>query len=327
MPDDESPQEQVAETSHDEPDSTPALSAILFVPDSYESVQRTMSHLQAQTVADQIEIVLVTPSRQQLELDESELSCFHSWQIIEVKDNKHFSTGYSAGMRQAHAPIVALTEDHAFPDANWAEVLIAAHQQSWAAVGPSMRNGNPETILSQADFCHAYSEWTYPVSSGPVRHLPGHNSSYKRDIILRFGNELDLLMEAESVLHRHLTAEGHRLTLESGTCTTHLNFTSWSAWIPLRYHIGRQFAAIWAHSWSWPRRLLFTVASPLIPWIRLWRIQKNVRRVQPCNFLITVLPVVFLGLLIELCGQMLGFAFGPADSSEKVAKYEYRRFR
>ena len=167
----------------------------------------------------------------------------------------------------------------------------------------------------------------FGVSSGPVRHLPGRNSSYKRDIILRFGNELDLLMEAESVLHRHLTAEGHRLTLESRTCTTHLNFTSWSAWIPLRYHIGRQFAAIWSHSWSWPRRLLFTVASPLIPWVRLWRIQKNIRRVQSCNFLITVLPVVFLGLLIELCGQMLGFAFGPADSSEKVAKYEYRRFR
>jgi hypothetical protein len=286
-----------------------------------------MGHLQAQTAADQMEVVLVTPSRQQLALDESELSRFHSWQIIEIKNNKFFSTGYAAGIRQAHAPIVALTEDHAFPDANWAEVFIAAHLQSWAAVGPSMRNGNPETILSQADFCHAYSEWAHPVPPGPVRHLPGHNSSYKKDILLEFGHELDQLMDAESVLHRHLTAAGHRLLLESKTSTTHLNFTSWSAWAPLRYHVGRQFASIWAQDWSWPRRLLFTIASPGIPWIRIWRIQRNVRRVQPCSFVIRVLPVVFLGLLIEWAGQILGFAFGPADSGEKVAKYEYRRFQ
>jgi hypothetical protein len=303
----------------------PALAAIVVVPDTYDTVRCTISHLQAQTVVEQIEIIIVTPSPQQLGLDESELTCFHSLHVVEVGAVTSIARGFVAGIHCAHAPIVALTEDHSFPDANWAEVLIAAHQQSWAAVGPTMRNGNPNTMLSWADFYQAYGEWTHPVSSGSVRHLPGHNSSYKRDILLAYGDRLEDLMQAESVLHRHLRAQGHELRLESVTCTSHLNFASWSSWIPVRYYAGRQFAATWAQAWSWPRRLLFTAASPLIPWVRLWRIQRHISRGQPFSFLIRLLPVLFAGLLVDGLGQMFGYAAGAGDSIEKVANYEFHR--
>jgi hypothetical protein len=303
----------------------PALAAIVVVPDRYDTVRQTMIHLQAQTVAEQIEIILVTPSYQQLQLDESELACFHSWQVVEVGADTTKAYGFVTGIRHAHAPIVALTEDHSFPDANWAEVLIDAHKQTWAAVGPSMRNGNPNTMISWADFYQAYGEWTRPISSGPVRHLPGHNSSYKRDILLKLGNQLEDLMEAESVLHRHLRAQGYELLLESRTCTSHLNFSTWSSWIPVRYYAGRQFASTWAKSWSWPRRLLFTAASPVIPWVRLWRIQKQIHRVQHRSRLISMLPILLAGLLVEGLGHMAAYALGAGNCIEKVEKYEYHR--
>ena len=304
----------------------PALSAVLVAPGSYATVRRTMDHLQAQTAAGQIEVVLITPSRRQLGLDESEMSRFHSWQIVEVGEDSFIGAAYAVGIRQAHAPVVALTEDHAFPEANWAEVLIGAHRGPWAAVGPSFRNGNPETLLSWADFCHAYSYWAVPISPGPVQQLPGHNASYKRDVLLGFGSDLDVLMEVEGVLHRLLRAQGHDLLLEPATCTMHLNFTSWSAWARLRYYIGRQFAATWARPWSRRRRLLFTAASPLIPWIRLWRIQKRARKVMPRGLVVRVLPIVLLGLLIEWPGQAIGFAAGPGNSSQQVDKLEQLRF-
>ena len=305
----------------------PVLSAIVVVPDTYETVRRTMRHLREQSAADQMELVIVAPSYRQLGLDASDLTCFHSWQVVEIDRVKSIGSAFVAGIRHSHAPVVALTEDHSFPDANWAEVLIAAHQQPLAAVGPTMRNGNPDTMLSWADFYQAYGEWTSPVSSGLVRHLPGHNSSYKRDILLAYGNRLEVLMQAESVLHRYLTAQGHGLLLESGTCTTHLNFASWSSWIPARYCLGRQFASTWAHSWSWPRRLLFTAASPLIPWVRLWRVQKHIRRGQPYGFLFRLLPIALAGLLVEGLGQMMGYLAGAGDSIDKVAKYEFHRIR
>ncbi len=243
----------------------PALSAIVVVPDTYDTVRVTMGHLRAQTAAAQMEVEIVAPARGHVRPDESELSCFHGWQVVEVERVGSIARGFVAGIRRARAPVVALTEDHSFPDANWAELLIAAHRREWAAVGPSMRNGNPETVLSWADFYQAYGAWARPMPSGTARHLPGHNSSYKRDVLLACGDRLEVLMEAESVLHRELRARGYRLMLEAGTCTTHLNFTSWATWIPARYHTGRQFAATWAHDWSRAHRLLFTVASPAIP--------------------------------------------------------------
>jgi len=307
--------------------SQPMLSAVVVVPDTYETVRRTMSHLQAQTVADQIEIVFVAPSRKQIGLDESELNCFHSWHIVEVGTVTSIGHGYVTGIAEARAPIIALTEDHSFPATNWGEVLTAAHRQPWASVGPTMLNGNPRTMLSWADFYQAYGEWTQPISSGIVRHLPGHNSSYKRDILLAFGGKLADLMQAESVLHRHLKAQGYKLLLETDTCTTHINFDSWSAWLPAQYYSGRVFAATWALSWSWPRRFVLMVASPLIPWVRLWRIHKRVRRGQSLSFLFRLLPILFLGLLAQGFGQMLGYVAGYGDSPQKTAKYEFHRVK
>ena len=304
-----------------------ALSAIVVIPDTYDTVRNTMKYLQAQTAAGQMEIVIVKPANMQIGLDELDLKPFHSRQIVEVDKVSSIAQGFTAGIRKARAPIIALTEDHSYPDEKWAELFIAAHKQPYAVVGPSMCNGNPDSMLSWADFYQAYGEWTHPVSSGPVRHLPGHNSSYKTDILLEFGDELETLMEAESVLHRHLLAKGYGLYLESGTRTSHLNFDTWSAWIPARYYTGRQFASTWAHSWSWPRRLLFTVASPLIPWVRLWRVQSRVRGRQSFSFYVRLLPIMLSGLLVEGVGHMLGYAAGAGDSAEKVGKCEFHRIR
>ena len=134
-------------------------------------------------------------------------------------------------------------------------------------------------------------------------------------------------MQAESVLHRHLRAQGYELLIESRTCTSHLNFTSWLSWIPMRFYTGRQFAATWSREWSWPRRLLFTVASPLIPWVRLCHIQKQVRRCKNLRLLIGLLPIMLVGLLVEGIGHMIGYADGIGDSIERVANYEFHRVK
>ena len=134
-------------------------------------------------------------------------------------------------------------------------------------------------------------------------------------------------MQAESVLHRYLTARGYKLWLESHTYTLHLNFTAWTPWIKAQYHTGRQFAATWAKPWSWPRRMLFTVASPGIPWLRLWRIQKHIRLAHAAGFFIRLLPMLLAGLLVNGLGQMVGYAAGAGDSIEKVTEHERHRFK
>jgi len=48
----------------------------------------------------------------------------------------------------ATAPIVALAEDHSYPDPTGAEILIEARQENRAAVKQEVRNANPESIIS-----------------------------------------------------------------------------------------------------------------------------------------------------------------------------------
>ena len=311
----------------DQPFIEPSLAAIVVIPNTYDTVRRTMSYLQAQTAAKQMEVVFVVSSLEKCNLDKTELTCFHSWQVVEIGSISSIARGFAAGIRKARAAVVALTEDHSFPEANWAQTLITAHQQPWAAVGPCVKNGNPDSLISWGDFYVSYSEWSPPISSGTMRHLPGHNSSYKKDILLAYGERLGDLMQAESVLHRYFTAQGYQLWLESNTYTLHSNFTAWMPWIKAQYYAGRQFAATWAQPWPWHRRLMFTIGSPGIPWLRLWRIQKHVRRAHGAGFFIRLLPLLLVGLIMNGLGQMKGYAAGVGDSVEKITEHERHRFK
>ena len=123
-------------------------------------------------------------------------------------------------------------------------------------------------------------------------------------------------MEAESALHWELRQNGHALYLEGQAVTRHLNFARFSSWAPLHVMSGRRFAATRALSWSSSRRLLYTLASPLIPWVRLRRIYRETTRPgRYAGSMARLIPVLLLGLLLDAFGQMLGYALGDGGST------------
>jgi Glycosyl transferase family 2 len=79
-----------------------------------------------------------------LGLEESELRDFLQFRVVEVGTINSTARARATGVRHASAPVVALTEDHAYPAPGWAEALINAHKEGWAAVGPVMANANRE---------------------------------------------------------------------------------------------------------------------------------------------------------------------------------------
>ena len=305
----------------------PSLSAIVVIPDKYETVQTTMSYLKKQTAVDQIEIVFVVAKSNMFKPVEADLQCFHSWKIVIIDEVTSIGLSFTGGIYQASAPIIALTEDHSFPDIHWAELFIKDHQQPWAVVGPSMCNCNPVNLYSWADFYQAYGQWAQPIQSGKVSHLPGHNSSYKRDVLLSLGSKLEILMQAESVLHHYLTKQGFTLLLESNTCTSHLNFDLRSTWFPARYYSGRQFAGTWSHSWSGLRRLAYVIGSPGIPWLRLWRTEKFIPKKETPFARTPLIFLILAGFIVEASGNFMGFFAGTGNANQKIAQYEYHRIK
>jgi GT2 family glycosyltransferase len=309
-------------------ENAPELSAIVVTPDRLETVRRTVEHLHAQTARDRLEIVMVVPSLADSQSGGLPLDGFARVQWVQFGEMESVAAARAAGIRRASAPIVVLTEDHSYPDPQWAEALIEAHRQPWAAVSPVVCNGNPQSLVSWANFLIDYSEWCAPASAGTRDHLPGHNSSYKRALLLEYGEQLETLLEAESVLHWSLREKGYQLYLEPKAATRHMNYSDLRSSIMARFHSGRLFAATRARGWTLARRSCYVLGSPLIPLVRLQRIARQSmgarRKTTPFA---RALALLCCFLISDSAGQFFGYAFGVGDAALRAVDLDFHRER
>ncbi len=304
------------------------MSVILITPDCYQTIHLAVTYLLAQSVRDQLEIVIVAPSADRLEADELALASFHSFQIVEIGEIKRVGEANAAGVRRARAGVVAFVEDHSYPHPGWAEALIEAHREPWAAVGPVVDNANGDSVVGWADFLVGYGPWLDPARSGIRDFVPGHNSSYKLALLLEYGRELEDMLESETTLHSDLRRKGHQLYLEPGAKISHLNFEKLSVWIQAQYYSGRAFAAPRSEHWPLTRRLLYFVGGPLIPFVRWRRILEQVRGSRrPGAPPTAVWPVLLLGLGVSAAGEMIGYTWGAGDAIERRCDLEFHRIR
>ncbi len=301
-----------------------AMSVIITTPDSYDTIRPLVRALSLQTARDSLELVIVAPSAAAIRGGVADLQGFRRWRIVELGVLRTVAQAKAVGIRCASAPVVVLTEDHCFPDPQWAHALIEAHRGDWAAVGPAMENANPKSLISWADFILGYGPWFSPPEADEVDLLPGHNSSYKRDLLLNYGERLESLLGAESSLHEDLRTRGYRLYLEPAAKAFHTNFTELSRWIPYLFYSGRVFAGERGRNWAPLRRAGYSAGACLIPLVRFMRLAPGFRRARPDLVAGVYVPLLF-ALVIDAVGQGIGYAMGAGHAAEKVARLEFHR--
>jgi hypothetical protein len=306
----------------------PALSVILATPDDYQSLRQLVRYLAQQTSRTQMELVLVTPEKSKMTLEAELFSPFWGYKVIETGPFRSVNHARSTGVRQASAPIVVLTEDHCFPAPNWAEALIAAHQQPWAGVGPTFGLMNLHTYRAWAMFFIQYAPWIKPTPGGVLPDIAGHNSSYKREILLEYGDDLEKMLDFEYTLHQDLQRRGHRLFVETKAETFHVFMTDDEACIEENYTIGRLLAATRARYQSKTKTLIYWFTTPLVPPLRTWRILRQIyglnwqRRLLP-----GILPWLIWYLMVEAWGEFMGYLFGIGYAQVRTLDFDFRRQR
>ena len=304
----------------------PALTVVLPTWDTFDVLRTTVKHLTAQTVAGSIELIIVAPSAERAAPDSDAVRGLHSVRVLETGAMHATGPARARAIREASANVVAFAEDHCFPRPDWAEALLAAHNGPHAAVGPAVYNANPETAASWADLYLGYGRWLGPGRRGEVDLLPGHNSSYKRDVLLNYGSELDRLMEAETVLLWDLRRKGHTLLFEPAARVDHTNFSSFPIFIDVQWHLGRVFAATRAAHWSTVRRVAYALATPGIPLIRLSHtIRAALGNGSSKRRLAATLPLLGAALVVDLVAQATGALFGAGRSVAILSAYEFHR--
>ena len=289
------------------------MSVILVPPDTYAHIRRVVQCLARQTIKAKLELVFVVNSLEKFMPDPGEVSGFANVRVIQGTAADTMGKTRAAGVCAAQAPLVVMSENHCYPDPEWAEMLLRAHQQSWVAVGPAINLVMPASPTHWAMHLIAYSRWMDPVYAGVIDDLPGHNSSYRRDALMQYGAQLGTLLEIETVLHWDMQKNGLQLYLEPAAKTRHGSLELGNALEEFFYY-GRAFAAQRARNWNGTQRLLFALGAPLIPLVRLRRILRDVRRTgKNWVWLAPILLPLILGLLISALGEIIGYAFGAGN--------------
>lgn len=303
----------------------PDLSVILVTDDFFEPIRKTVRALAAQTVRDRLEIVIVCPSEDSLGLIETEIAGFHSVRVIEIDEVKTTSAARVAGIRAASASVVALCEDHAFPEPGWAEAFIEAHKQPWAGVGPAFINANPGVVSWVAMVMH-YGRWVEPVTGGILDDIPGHNTSWKRALLLEYGSRLESMLPAPTLLNWDLRAKGHQLYLEPSAKVRHLQVSSLWPSLVEHFHVARLFPAERSRNWPWYRRLFYACGMPFLLAHNLRGWLDHFRRIDPDGrILAKAWPLLLVALAVWGMGEIAGYSLGIGLAQERTLRFDTHR--
>ncbi len=306
------------------------MSVITVTPKGYDAIRNTLECLRLQTARRQLELIIVAPSKRNLNLDPSFTSDFFGAQVVEVGTIQSTGQAIACGIHQASAPIVAYAEEHSYPQPEWAAALIEAHQKPCAAVGAKIINHNPESIVSWTNIITDFAPWGLYAKQGEMFRLPSHHTSYKREVLLTYGSKLGSLLEAESVLQADLIAKGYKLFWEPRAEAHHVQMSQFSSYLKGELCGGRLYGAVRAEFEGWPlwKRLLYIAGSPLIPFVRFGRLCYEMKsHPVPNSISLSLWGRVFLGLVLHTAGEVLGYAVGSGDAALQRVSYELDRFR
>ncbi|MDX2161420.1 MAG: hypothetical protein SF162_08865 [bacterium] len=318
------------------PDSI-GLTVILVVSLQRARGAHCLKHILSQQVRDPIEVLLFDVQHGQADpLPGSD----HPWVRVLPVTPETAHRGYGAIIREAlhtaRAPVIAAIQEHAFPLAGWAQATIDAHQGNpHAMISGELYNGNAGRGAADVIYAANYLHVMAPRTKGTTAYLIGHNSSYKRDIMLRYSDAdadaLELLIQNELLLIKRLLADGHTLYADPAIKMAHCHETLHASHrvSTLLYNRSLGAARVSLEGGALRKRVRYTLTAPVGPFVRLVRQLLRAARLHPEK-----LPVLRANLLhlwiyhaLGVYGHLIGLYAGAGDSAARFLYYELNEYR
>jgi hypothetical protein len=306
----------------------PQLSVVIATRDGWAPIGRTIHFLAEQTVADRIEVVLASFGGGVVRDPPSAVERLAGYRVVDAQAARSLPEARAIGAAGATAPVVAFGEDHAFPLPDWAAALLARHEEPWAVVGPVVRNANPDRAASRADFALGYALFCEGQVGGEVGATTGHNSAYKREVLVRYADELEAGLGSEWSFHARLRSRGERIYLEPRAIVRHVNFSRARPFFAATFKSALAGAATRAEGWSAPRRAFYAAGSVVLPVLRLAHTMRILPDRQRGEVRGPALLMLFAALVCDAAGQAAGFVnTRPDDAQRSVSDLEVERVR
>jgi hypothetical protein len=304
--------------------------SVVLATDAFETVRPVVERLRRQAIASDLEVVLVGPASLEQDASRAGLGHFAAVRVVDVGSPTPLPAARAEGVRRASAAVVFIGETHTYPHAGWAEALLAAFEQPWAAVVPAVDNANPCGAVSWAAYLSDYAKWGYDRPAGEMRDPLLYNTAYRRTALLELGEDLERALDPNTeMLWPSLYARGHRAWFEPAARIDHLNVGRPGAFLVEKLAAGLILGAGRARRWPWYRRFLYVLAAPAIACVLTTRPLAEARRLAHTQPLPrgTRLWIV-AGALCKALGEAIGYATGdPGFAEARMAEIELHKVR
>lgn len=304
----------------------PRMSVIVITPDDWTNMRRTLAALRAQTVAADLEVVLVAPNHAALDLPPSLVAPFAAVRkvIFEQPSRGHAT---AQGVRGATTDLILLTEDHCFPMPDMVAAMLACFEDpDLIAVGPTVINGNPRSLTSWTQFIMEYGIYSRAGTKGQTRQIPGHNGAYRRSSLLHYARTLDEHLEVETLMHWDMADRGLKLINAGAPMTRHFNTSKASACLWFSWVFPRTFAARRVALQPGDRAKL-ALLWPLIPILRFRRLWPVAFRLLGLRRALTLIPSLFANLVVSGASEGRGYLTKIGVSRVVAFDLEFHRER
>ena len=212
----------------------------------------------------------------------------------------------AAGLGEARAALVALTEDHARPRPDWCREIVRAHaRRSNPAIGGVIDNASINRLAHAAYLCD-FGRYQSPREPGPSAFLSDVNVSYKRSELEQVRDQWQPSYH-ETAVHGALQQRGHTLWLEPAIGVAQQRGPlDWSTSLRERVSWGRLYAGKRCNEITPARRAALAILSPLLPPLLLARQIANAWRSRRRSDW-AALPAVTVLLCAWSFGEALGY--------------------
>ncbi len=219
--------------------------------------------------------------------------------------------------RESRGAVIAVTEDHCEPAADWAQRVVEEHQRLPGAAGifGLVENGSRGKAVDWALYCVGYLAWAppQPVAGG----APGHaNLSFKAWVFKELPPTGDQVLEFRYV--SALRDAGYEVLATDRTMVTHFQSAGFPATARLLFHNGRVVAGLrrqrmTARDWL---RAVAPVPVAIFRTARTIALSRTKPQIQA--EVLTSAPVIALFHLSHTMGEGVGYLGGPGKSGREV---------
>lgn len=302
---------------------SPKLSVVVGSQNAGQTIVECLTSIERQVVNESVEIIVADYSTDgTADIIQTK---FPGVKLINFKKPMLIPELWGAGISKCRGEIIAITTAHCIPARDWISQMLKAHTSSYAAVGGAIECMEGVSLVDWAIYFCRYTPYMNPLPEGVVQEVPGDNASYKRKSL---EGCRDLWKDGfwETVVNARLRRDGLLLFSTPSIVVYHKKAFGMINFIIQRFYHGIHFGTTRAANFSLPKRVIYILLSPLIPFIYFSHICRRIfKKKRYFKEFSMSSPVLFLFLTSWATGEFCGYLInGKSKKSQTLRNHSLR---